>query len=47
MRQIIMLTESLFCFCLTGCSAAAYFLSGRGRGDANLAVFNGRWAGRS
>lgn len=40
MKKYIMLTISLLCLCLTGCSAAAYFLSGCGGADADLVVVN-------
>ena len=40
MKRIIMLTVSLFCLCLTGCSAAAYFLSDCGGAEADLVVVN-------
>lgn len=40
MKRIIMLTVSLFCLCLTGCSAAAFWLSGCGSPEADLVVLN-------
>ena len=40
MKRIVMLTIGLLCLCLTGCSAAAYFLSGCGGAEADLVVLN-------
>ena len=40
MKRIVMLIISLFCFCLTGCSAAAFWLSGCGSPEADLVVVN-------
>lgn len=40
MKKIVMLTIALFCFCLTGCSAAAFWLSGCGSPEADLVVVN-------
>lgn len=41
MKRVMMLTAILFCLCLTGCSVAAYFLSGCGGAEADLVVING------
>ena len=40
MRRIIMLTVGLLCLLFTGCSAAAFFLSGCGSPEADLVVVN-------
>lgn len=40
MKRIVMSTIGLLCLCLTGCSVAAYFLSGCGGAEADLVVVN-------
>lgn len=40
MRRIVMLAIALLCLLLTGCSAAAFWLSGCGSPDADLVVVN-------
>lgn len=41
MKRVVMLAVLLLSLTLTGCSAAAFWLSGCGEGDADLVVING------
>lgn len=41
MKRVVMVMAGLLCLFLTGCSAAAFWLSGCGGPDADLVVING------